>query len=58
MTVPTEVQEFLDCEDRLFVCGVDTPPEVKRIRHEDYHGAWKRLLDAGYTPNQAETFRK
>ena len=52
-----EIREYWQACDDLFRCGIDTSKEIRHIREINYNGAWMRLLDAGYTPEQALKLR-
>lgn len=55
---PIEVREYIQACDEWFVhAGPETPREVEHIYIVNYAGAWGRLLEAGYTPNDTDAYR-
>ncbi|KKN74908.1 hypothetical protein LCGC14_0386570 [marine sediment metagenome] len=48
-----EIRQYWRACDELFKSGIDTSNDLRHIREQDYHQAWRRLLQAGYTPEDA-----
>ena len=54
---PPEIRAYIEACDEGFCTGWDTPEHVRRAREKNYHLAWVRLLDAGYIPDDTDSYR-